>query len=117
MKFFPDTTLHQLEFDKIKALLAAHCRNEYAKLKALQLRIHTNITFIERELQQTNEFKILLQSGQFLPNDFSSGIAKELKLLGIPGASLSGEQFLLIRKLTGNAGNIFRWFNEERRIT
>ena len=115
MKFFPDSTLHQLEFDKIKDLLALHCRTEYAKSKALQLRIHTKLAFIETALQQANEFKINLQSGEYFPNDFAINIAREIKLLGIPGASLSGEQFLLIRRLAENTNNIFRWFDVERR--
>ena len=116
MKFFPESTLHQLEFDKIKELLAVHCRTEFGRSKALQLRIHTKKEIIERELQQTNEFKIILQSGQYFPNDFPINISKELKLLGIPGASLGGEQFLLIRRLTENTNNIFRWFDAERKI-
>ena len=117
MKFFPDSTLHQLEFDKIKDLLAAHCRTEYAKSKALQLRIHTKISFIETALRQANEFKVIIQSGEYFPNDFSINISREIKLLGIPGASLSGEQFLLIRRLAENSNNIFRWFDAERRNT
>lgn len=116
MKFFPESTLHQIEFDKIKELLSAHCRTEAARSRALQLRIHTKKEFIETALSQTNEFKILLQSGQYFPNDFPINISKELKLLGIPGASLSGEQFMLIKKLTENTNNIFRWFDTERRI-
>ncbi len=115
MKFFPESTLHQLEFDKIKDLLVAHCRTEYAKLKASDLRIHTKIEFIQTELQQANEFKIILQSGEYLPNDFNINISKELKLLGIAGASLSAEQFLMIRRLAENTNNIFRWFDAERR--
>ena len=99
MKFFPESALHQLEFDKIKDLLAAHCRTEYAKATALQLRIHTKIEFIETALQQANEFKIILQGGEQFPNEFVINISKELKLLAIAGASLTGEQFLLIRGL------------------
>ena len=117
MKFFPESTLHQLEFDKVKDLLALHCRTEFAKQKSLQLRIHTKKEFIETALLQTHEFKIILQSGQYFPNDFSLNISKELKLLGIPGASLSGEQFLLIRRLAENTNNIFRWFTVEMRDT
>ncbi len=117
MKFFPESTLHQLEFDKVKDLLALHCRTEFAKQKSLQLRIHTKKEFIETALLQAHEFKIILQSGQYFPNDFSLNIIKELKLLGIPGASLSGEQFLLIRRLAENTNNIFRWFTVEMRDT
>lgn len=117
MKFFPESTLQQLEFNTIKELLAAHCSTEYAKSKALSLRIHTRKDFIEIALQQANEYKTLLQSGVYFPNDFVHNISKELKLLGIPGATLSGEQFLHIRKLVVNTGNIFRWFTVETRET
>jgi len=115
MKFFPESTLHQLEFDKIKDLLAEYCRTEYARSKSLQLRIHTKLVFIESALQQTNEFKTILQGGDHFPNDFYINISREIKLLGIPGASLSGEQFLLLKKLTDNTNNIFRWLDAERR--
>src|SRR5580704_471518 len=116
MKFFPDSALVQLEFDKVKALLAANCKTEYAKIKADDLRIHTKREFIELELQQANEFKLLLQNSQYFPNDFVLNLSKELKLLSIPGAVLSGEQFLQLRKLAENIHNIFRWFDNDKRI-
>lgn len=116
MKFFPESALTQLEFDKIKDLLSAHCRTEYAKQKAANLRIHTRIDFIQTDLQQSNEFKIILDSGGHFPNDFTANILRELKLLGIPGASLSGDQFMLIRRLTENTNSIFRWFTDDARV-
>lgn len=115
MKLFPESTLQQLEFDKIQALLAEHCKTEYARNIASNLRIHTKIEFIQIALQQAQEFKSILQEGLYFPNDFSINIQREIKLLGIPGASLSGEQFLLIRRLTENALQIFRWFTAEMR--
>ncbi len=115
MKFFPESTLQQLEFNKVKDLLAAHGRTEYAKEKALSLRIHTRKDYIETDLQQSHEFKTLIQTGQYFPNDFVKNISRELKLLGIPGATLSGEQFILIKKLAENTQNIFRWFDDEHR--
>lgn len=116
MKFFPESALVQLEYEKVKILLAEHCRTGYAKDKANNLRIHTRKEFIECELQQTDEFKLLHQSGQYFPNDFVLNLQKELKLLSIPGAVLTGEQFLQVRKLAENTGNIFRWFDQERRL-
>ncbi|MGB5005415.1 MAG: DNA mismatch repair protein MutS, partial [Ferruginibacter sp.] len=116
MKYFPESALVQLEYEKVKTLLALHCRTEFAKNKANQLRLHTKKEFIITELQQSNEFKLLLQSGQHFPNEFTHNIGKEIKLLGIPGAVLSGEQFLLIRRLADNTGTIFRWFDAERRM-
>jgi len=113
MKFFPESTLDQLEFNKVKGLLAGLCRTEYAAEKATQLRIHTKIDFIELALRQTHEFKTLLQTAQYFPNDFAKNIKWELKLLGIPGATLSGEQFISIKKLAENTQQIFRWFDDE----
>ena len=115
MKFFPESALVQLEYEKVKTLLALHCRTEFAKRKAEQLRLHTKKEFIITELQQSNEFKLLLQGNQQFPNEFTHNIGKELKLIGIPGAVLTGEQFLLIRRLAENTNNIFRWFDNERR--
>jgi DNA mismatch repair protein MutS2 len=115
MRLYPESAAVQLEFDKVKSLLHAHCKTEYAKEKATSLRIHTKRDYIELELRQTYEYKLLLQQAQYFPNDFISNISKEIKLVAIPGATLSGEQFLLIRKLCDNISNIFRWFDAERR--
>jgi len=116
MKIFPESTLQQLEFNRIKELLGAYCKTEIAKERVLNLRIHTKKEFIEKELGQTIEFKILIVSGQAFPNDFNLNVNNELKLLGITGASLTNDQFLLIRRLTENTANIFRWFDKERKI-
>ena len=116
IKFFPESALVQLEFEKVKVLLAAHCKTEYAMAKAAVLRIHTRKEYIEVELQQSHEFKLLLQTGQHFPNDYTLNLSKELKLLGIAGAVLGGEQFMDIRKLAENMQDIFRWFDNERRI-
>jgi DNA mismatch repair protein MutS2 len=116
MKIFPESALVQLELDKIEALLAEHCNTEYARSKALDLRIHTRLEYIQLELQQTHEFKMLLQNGQYFPNDYSLNLSRELKLLGIPGAVLSGEQFLQIRRLAECMQSVFRWFDADRRV-
>src|ERR1700761_6155387 len=115
MKIFPESALVQLEFDKVRTLLAEQCNTEFARAKAEDLRIHTRREFIELELRQTHEFKLLTQNGQYFPNDQTLNLARELKLLGIPGASLSGEQFLQIRRLAEGVQSVFRWFDTERR--
>ena len=115
MRLYPGTALYQLEFDKVKALLEAHCKTVYAQDRAQNLRIHTHKDYIQKELRQTHEFAMLLRQAQYFPNDFTYHLQKELKLLGIPGALLGGDQWMLIRKLTVNAENIFRWFDPEKR--
>ena len=115
MKLFPESAYIQLEFDKVKTLLAEHCRSEYAIEKASLLRIHTGIEFIETELRQSYEYKQLLQNSIYFPNDPVFNLSKELKLLSIPGAVLAGGELVEIRKLAELMKNIFRWFDAERR--
>ena len=115
MKLFPESAWVQLEFDKIESLLAGYCRSEYAIEKAKQLRIHTKIEFIETELKQSYEYKQLLQNSIYFPNDPVLNLSKELKMLSIPGAVLSGVEFIEVRKLAELMKNIFRWFDPERR--
>ncbi len=117
MKFYPESTLVQLEFDKVQALVTGLCATQYGKTKASQLRIHTHIQYIQLELQQTNESKMLQQSGQSIPNDFSQPLEKEIKLLGIPGAVLATEDFVMIKRLCDAVQSIFRWFDRDRRET
>ena len=116
MKLFPESALAQLEFNKVRDLVAQYCRTAYAKDRIEKLRIHTRAAFIERELSQAAEFKLLLQSGQVFPSDFEINLQKELRLLTIPGAVLQEEHFLQIKKLAANTHDLFRWFDEERRL-
>jgi len=115
MKLYPESAHLQLEFDKIKALLEEHCQAEHAKAKASQLRIHTRKEFIDVELKQSYEYSQFLKNGIYFPNDHILNLAKELKLLGIPGAVLTGEELMQVRKLAESIERIFRWFDNERR--
>ena len=113
MKIYPESAAVQLEFDKVKSLLQAYCKTAHAKDKAENLRIHTRKEFIELELQQSYEYKLLLQQAQYFPHDFVLNISRDIQLLGIAGGVLSGEQFIAVRKLAENTEKIFRWFDNE----
>ena len=115
MKLFPSSAYIQLEFDKVRSLLLELCESEYAMEKANGLLIHTNKELIEAELRQSYEYKQLLQSAIYFPNDYLLNLSKELKLLSIPGAVLSGEQFIELRRLAESMEKIFRWFDRERK--
>lgn len=116
MKLYPANAETQLEFDKVKTLLAAHCKTSYAKHKAEKLRIHTRKDFIDLELKQTHEFKLLTEQALHFPDEQPLNIANDIKLLGIPGSMLATEQLVSIRRLALAAENIFRWFDKEKRL-
>jgi DNA mismatch repair protein MutS2 len=114
MRLYPESAYIQLEFDKVRALLVELTRTSYGKQKAETLRIHTKKQFIDQELRQSYQYLQLLASGQTFQHDQVFNLSKELKLLSIPGAVLTGEIFILFRNLTENIKGIFRWFDDER---
>ena len=116
MLLYPQSTLTQLEFDKIKKLLLQYCETYFAINKVENLRIHTHIKFIEAELNQTSEFKLILQHQQHFPLDFFINIDKSIKILSIAGATLIEEEFINIKSLAENIKSIFRWFDAERKL-
>ncbi|MCX8471163.1 MAG: DNA mismatch repair protein MutS, partial [Chitinophagaceae bacterium] len=115
MRYFPESALVQLEYEKVKELLIAHCSCEYSIGKAKSLRLHTRLSFIQNQLTQSAEFKSLQQNGAYFPLQHVFNLQKEIKLLSITGSRLSGEQWLSIRKLCTTIKDIFRWFDTEKR--
>src|SRR5947209_13510858 len=115
MKLYPDSAIVQLEFDKIKQLLVEKCRSQYGKEKASLLRIHTKKEYIDIELRQSFEYKQLIQNSIYFPNDHVLNLSRELRMLQIEGALLSGDELVSIRKLAQSMEQIFRWFDAERK--
>lgn len=116
IKLYPENAATQLEFDKIKNILQDYCATVYAKNKAIHLRVHTKKEYIDTELQQTVEYKNILSYGLYFPNDFTLHIEKEIKLLSISGATLKEDEFIKIKQLAINIQNIFKWFDEEKKL-
>ncbi len=115
MRLFPESAHLQLELDKVRSLLVGYCQAEYAREKAARLRVHTRKDLIDTELRQSHEYHQLLRNGIYFPNDYVLNLSRELKLLSIPGAVLSGEELMGIRRLAESLERIFRWFDAERR--
>jgi DNA mismatch repair protein MutS2 len=105
----------QLEFDKVQALLQEHCKTELGKEMAAELRLHTHIDYVKSALQQAHEYKQLTLLQENFPNDFILNLKRELRLLSIEGAVLTGEQAMLLRKLAESMHSIVRFFDHDRR--
>lgn len=112
IQLYPERAAEALEFDKIRALLHKKCRTDAAHELVDSLRFHTRLEYVEKELQQTHEYKMLLGGGDYFPNDFTTNLQKELKLLSIPRSVLSGAQLLALMKLAQNMRDILVWFSK-----
>lgn len=114
MIFYPGSALHQLEFSTIKELLKNYCQTEHGKNCVENIRVHTRKDYIDLALQQSHEYKMLLQQSGSFPY-YTLQLAAILKLLSISGSVLSGEEFMGIHTLCESMKNIFRWFDIERK--
>lgn len=114
LQVYPANASESLEFEKIKSLLSEKCRSESAKERVRSLKFNSKLDFIERALLQASEFRSIVQSGDYFPNDFTRNIEKELQLLAIEGATLSGLQLLHLKDLALNIRSVLLWFGNHK---
>jgi len=115
MQLYPANAVDALEFNKVRELLLLKCRTDAARERVKNIRFHTHKDHAGRELMQAYEYKNILNSGDYFPNDFNRNMHKELRLLAIPGGVLSGEQFLSVQKLAHNSPDTLIWFQKKKR--
>ena len=111
MQLYPAHAANSLEFNKICDLLLHKCRTDAARERVVNIRFHTRLDHVARDLQQTNEFKSIT-GGEHFPNDFTRNMEKELKLLSVTGGVLNGEQLLALGQLAINTRDILLWFKK-----
>ena len=112
MLLYPAHAANALEFNKVCDLLLQKCRTDAARERVDNIRFHTRMEHMERDLLQTNEFKLILLTSAHFPNDFTRNLQKELKLL-MPGGTLGGEQLLSLAQLALNIRDILLWFKKQ----
>lgn len=116
MQLYPARAAEALEFNKIADLLMNKCRTDAARERVQHIRFHTRLEHMQRDLEQTNEFKSILAGSDHFPNDFTRNLDKELKLLTIIGSVLTGEQLLAMLKLAYNMRDILVWFKKNNEL-
>ncbi len=116
MQLYPSNAIEALEFNKVRDLLLLKCRTDAARDRVNNIRFHTHKDHAGRELLQAYEYKTILGSGDYFPNDFTRNLHKELRLLAIPGGVLSGEQLLSVQQLAITIRDILLWFKKNNEL-
>lgn len=114
LQLYPANAGDALEFGKIKQLLLEKCRCDTARDRVAALKFNSRIDFIEKALLQTAEYRSLMQGSDYFPNDFTRNIEKELQLLAVSGATLSGMQLLQMKDLAQCIRNILTWLQHHQ---
>ena len=116
MHLYPAHAAEALEFNKICLLLKQKCRTDAARERVENLRFHTKLEYVEQALLQTDEFKSVLKGSDYFPNDFTRNVEKELKLLGVRNAVLSGEQLIAFQQLAITIRDILLWVKRHNEL-
>ncbi|MBL7718795.1 MAG: DNA mismatch repair protein MutS [Flavipsychrobacter sp.] len=116
MHLYPAHAAEALEFNKICQLLKLKCRTDAARERVASLRFHTRLEYVEKALLQTDEFRSLLSGSDYFPNDFTRNIEKELKLLSVRNAVLSGEQLIAFQQLAISIRDMLLWFKRHNEL-
>ena len=113
MQIYPAHAAEALEFNKITQLLKQKCRTDAAKERVDELRFHTRMDYVQRALMQTDEFRSILSGKDYFPNDFTKNLLRELKLIGVQGAVLTGEELLSVQALALSIRDMLLWFKRQ----
>lgn len=104
-----------LEFDKVKSLLAKHCETQNGKEKALQLKPVTDYDFLQNELQCVSEYKASFDQTR-IPAITGENIDKDIKLLYIENTVLEEERLSLLRTLADDVNNLLKFFKKQHEM-
>lgn len=116
LQLYPANAGDSLEFSKVKQLLLEKCRTDAAKERVRELKFNSRLDFIEKALLQTSEYRSILSGTDYFPNDFTRNVQKELQLLAISGATLSGEQLMGLCNLALSIKSILNWFTGHNKL-
>ena len=115
MQLEPKDLYEKLEFDKVLALLAGECYGQLGREAALGLPVTADVAAIERQLQETWECKAIAEQGDSFPLRTYEDITTDLKYLHVEDYVLPEEAWRRILHVLLITGNIFRFFDEEKK--
>ncbi|HZH88185.1 MAG TPA: DNA mismatch repair protein MutS [Chitinophagaceae bacterium] len=110
MHLYPKEALSNIEFHKIQQLLINLCELEASKTLAGKLRASQVKKQVEFWLNQSQEYKSILDSNDFVPWQFIDSLEKELKILSIENSVLQAEEIQKIKKVTIDIRSKLQWF-------
>lgn len=116
MNIYPEHNLLISEFEQIKGYVAEFCISNMGKDLVMDLKPESDFEILLLALNQTNEFKKLLDNGEIFPYEGYEDIARELNLLRIENSVLSPEHCLKILSLTKTVHQILNFFKNREAL-
>ena len=114
MKLYPENFETKIGFDKIRAILKEHCLGELGRSFVDKIRPDSRFDRIIFKIQQTDEFKRILLSGDLFPNSQYLDVSAHLTRARVPGSYIDEEGFGDIKRSLTTLFNCLEYFEENK---
>lgn len=111
-----EKTLDVLQFEQIIQLIVQNCHTKAARSKAQALRPVADKELICKRLHQANELALVLKASGFFPDLEFEEMHREVNLLGLSGAMLSGNDLLKVCRTVEVANTHIRFLKGKRHV-
>lgn len=117
MNTYPEDLFESIEFDLVKKAVASRAVTERARERVRLLKPSSDFKAVTRDLQEVHEVLGLYHSEFPVPALASEDIKPFLVRLKIQGATLEGEDFLIIKNLIESFNKVFSFFKQHAERT
>ena len=112
MNTYPEDLFESIEFDLVKKAVSKRAVTERARARISELKPSSDYAVATRDLQEVHELLGLYLSDLGVPALASDDIKPFLLRLKIQGASLEGEDFLIIKNLIESFNRVYTFFKQ-----
>lgn len=111
---YPQSLESKIGFDGIRAIIGNLCNNSLSKDKCKEMNFSSDFGQVLTQLQQTNEYLTILNTGEDFPNGNIYDLREELGRVRIIGAYLTEAELFQLGQTLSTAADICAFFTEER---
>lgn len=111
---YPQSLESKIGFDGVRAIIGNLCNNSLSKDKCKEMNFSSDFGQVLTQLQQTNEYLTILNTGEDFPNGNIYDLREELGRVRIIGAYLTEAELFQLGQTLSTAADICAFFTEER---
>lgn len=111
---YPQSLESKIGFDGVRAIIGNLCNNNLSKDKCKEMNFSSDFGQVLTQLQQTNEYLTILNTGEDFPNGNIYDLREELGRVRIIGAYLTEAELFQLGQTLSTAADICAFFTEER---
>lgn len=111
---YPQSLESKIGFDGVRTIIENLCNNSLSKDKCKEMNFSSDFGQVLTQLQQTNEYLTILNTGEDFPNGNFYDLREELGRVRIIGAYLTETELFQLGQTLSAAADICAFFTEER---